>query len=146
MTSSHTRTRTLAGTVCAVLLLFACGCSREVPYYPVTGKLTVGGRPLTAARVQFVPDPAGGNASPEEARARVDASGTYTLKTGDRDGCRPGRYKVVVYAFAEPGPGEGPRPPVWLASQKYGDPTTTDLSVEVTADPKPGQYDFDLKP
>jgi hypothetical protein len=130
--------------VCAALS--AAGCSREPPYHPVQGKLTVGGKPMTAGRVLFVPDAAKGNASPEEARARVDATGAYSLKTGDRDGCRPGRYKVVVFAFAEPGPGEGPRPPVWFAAQKYGDAKTTDLEVEVTADPKSGQYDFDLKP
>lgn len=145
MTSPHTRARAIAIATCGALL-FCAGCSREPTYHPVRGKMTVSGKPMTAGRVLFVPDAPGGNTSPEEARARVDASGAYELKTGDRDGCRPGRYKVVVFAFAEPGPGEGPRPPVWFASQKYGDPKTTELQVEVTADPKSGQYDFDLKP
>ncbi len=129
------------------LAIATLGCAKEPVYHPVEGKLTVNGKPLTAARLQFVPDPEKGNTSPEEARARVDlATGQYALKTGEKVGCRPGWYKVVVFAFAEPGPGEGPKPPVWLASQKYADPKSTELSVEVTAEPKSGQYDFDLKP
>lgn len=140
----HSSFRAVVVAVCAALA--ASGCSREPTYHPVQGKLTVSGKPMTVGRVLFVPDVAKGNASPEEARARVDASGNYTLTTGDRPGCRPGWYKVVVFAFAEPGPGEGPKPPVWFASQKYGDAKTTDLEVEVNAEPKPGQYDFDLKP
>lgn len=136
---------TLLRTFAGFALLAGClGCAREPTYHAVTGKMTVAGKPMTAGRVLFVP--ADGNPSPEEARARVDGTGAYTLKTGERDGCRPGKYKVVVFAFPEPGPGEGPKPPVWFAAQKYGDPKTTDLEVEVTADPKPGQYDFDLKP
>jgi len=132
--------------VCAFVLV-AVGCAKEPVYYPVEGKLTLNGKPMTVGRLQFVPDAEKGNASQEEARARVDpATGQFALKTEEKIGCRPGWYKVVVFGFAEPGPGEGPKPPVWLASQKYADPKTTSLSVEVTAEPKPGQYDFNLLP
>ncbi len=128
-------------------LLGVVGCAKEPVYHPVAGKLTVNGKALTVGRVQFVPDAAKGNDSPEEARARLDpATGGFTLTTGDKPGCRPGWYKVVVFAFAEPGPNEGPKPPVWVASMRYVDAKTTELSVEVTAEPQPGQYDFDLKP
>jgi len=147
--------RRLAGLF-LVVALFATGCEKEPAYYPVQGKLTINKVPLLAVNVQFVPDPEKGNTSPEEARGWVDReTGVYTLKTtkaGDKFqkdtklGCRPGWYKVVVFAFVEQKPSEGPKPPVWLASQKYASPRTTELSVEVTADPKPGQYDFDLKP
>lgn len=139
-----------------VFAICAAGCEKEPEYYPVQGKLTINKVPLLAVNVQFVPDPEKGNTSPEEARGWVDReTGVYTLKTtkaGDKlqkdtkVGCRPGWYKVVVFAFEEQKPSEGPKPPKWLASQKYADPKTTELSVEVTADPKPGQYDFDLKP
>lgn len=136
------------GAACVgVYLALLLGCAREPVYVPVQGKLTLNNQPMTFGRVVFVPDVEKGNTSPEEARGRVDpATGTYTLTTGDKPGCRPGWYKVVVFAFAEPGPGEGPKPPVWVASQKYGDPKTTDLSVEVAADAPPERYTFDLKP
>ena len=36
-----------------------------------------------------------------EQYARVDlATGQYALRTGEKVGCRPGWYKVVVFAFA----------------------------------------------
>lgn len=137
-----------AGTsALAAMLFFLTGCSKEPVYVPVQGKLTLNTKAMTFGRVVFVPDTEKGNTSTEEGRGRVDPeTGMYSLTSGEKTGCRPGWYKVVVFAFAEPGPGEGPKPPVWVASQKYGDPKTTELSVEVTADAPPERYNFDLKP
>jgi hypothetical protein len=135
--------------VCLVLFIvsaaFTTGCEKPPVYYPVEGKLTVNNKPLLAARLQFIPDVSRGNTFTSEPRGKVDpATGSYSITTDGKNGCPPGWYKVVIFAFAEPGPGEGPKPPVWLASQKYADPKTTDLSIEVTASPKTGQYDFNL--
>lgn len=131
----------------AASLVLLTGCAKEPVYHPVAGKLSINEKSMTFGRVVFVPDVEKGNTSPEEARGRVDPkTGMYSLTSGEKTGCRPGWYKVVVFAFAEPGPGEGPKPPVWVANQKYGDPKSTDLTVEVTADGPPERYNFDLKP
>ncbi|MBA4064792.1 MAG: hypothetical protein C0501_13980 [Isosphaera sp.] len=130
----------------AAALLLAAGCQREPELVPVAGRLTVGGEPLTAARVQFVPDRQKGNALGREARARADADGAYALATDGRPGALPGWYQVAVFAFEEVPDGGGPRPPVWLAPARYADPEKSGFAVEVTADAPPGRYDFDLKP
>lgn len=128
----------LAGVVAVV------GCQRQPVLVPVSGKVTVKGRPLKHARVLFVPDRDKGNAQGEDARARVDETGSFSLTTRDKEGVVPGWYKVAIFAFEEPAPGAGPKPPVWLASMDYADPNKSGLAVEVTADAEPGKYDFDL--
>lgn len=139
---SSSAMRLILGT----LMLLPVGCGSGPTLIPVEGKLTVQNKVLSHARLQFVPDASKGNTSLLEARGRVDENGVYQLMTGDKPGCAPGWYKVLVYAMKEPKPGEGPSPPVWLASMLYTSEQTTPLSVEVTANAQPGQYDFDLKP
>jgi hypothetical protein len=129
-----------------LLGLLVVGCQREPPLVPVSGKLTLAGKPLSPARVQFVPDRSKGNVHGQEARGRVAADGTYTLSTGSRPGAMPGWYTVAVFAFEEVPEGGEPKPITWLAPPRYADPAQSGLSVEVTAQPKPNQYDFDLKP
>ena len=126
-------------------LCLLVGCKAEPVYLPVAGKVTVEGKVLPHARLRFVPDAEKGNTSVLEARARVDSTGAYTLETGDKQGCLVGWYKVLIFPMKEPGPTEGPSPPVWLASTIYPNESTTPFSVEVTANPPDGAYDFDLK-
>ncbi len=135
-----------AGLLGVALAVSAVGCQRGPTLVPVSGQLTLGKKPLTVARVQFVPDRAKGNEQGRDARGKVDETGTYTLTTDDKPGVIPGWYKVAVFAFEEVPLGGGPKPPVWLAPMHYADLDKSGLSVEVTADPTPDQYDFDLKP
>lgn len=106
----------------------------------------MGGRPVSPARVQFVPDRQKGNVDGQEARGRVEADGSYTVSTGDKPGAIPGWYKVAVFAFEEVPEGQGPKPITWLAPPRYADPDKSGLAVEVTVQPRLGQYDLELKP
>jgi hypothetical protein len=130
-----------------------CGDASGVgPTFPVSGKVTLNGAPLTAAStiVLFKPDTAKGNTSPVEPTGTVDADGNYTLTTKGKKGAPPGWYKVIVTAREEAPPvhPKTPKPhrPVSksLLPAKYGQGQTSGLSIEVVEDPAPGAYDLKL--
>lgn len=66
-------------------------CDEEPELVPVVGFITLDGKPLDNALVQFFP-PLGG----QPAIARTDASGRYELKSDDRDGARLGEATVLI--------------------------------------------------
>lgn len=138
----------------------ATGCTGGPAFVPVTGTLTLDGRPLGEAEVVFVPDPAKGAAG-DNASGTTDAQGRFTLRTGrtGRAGAPPGVYRVTVTDLsgvadltapdaAPPGDGlGGPRP---VAPKRprvppaYADPSRTPLrGVEVRAGGP--AFEFDLK-
>jgi hypothetical protein len=126
-----------------------CGPAAE-RLVPVSGSVTVAGKPLTAGWVTFYPDRARGNASPRLPVAEIKA-GSYELSTNGRPGAPCGFYKVVVAASPEPIPLKPPRNPDgtpkklrWLVHEKYTRPETTDLHVEVVERPAPGSYNLEL--
>jgi hypothetical protein len=155
MTIPHTlkaRVR-LSRTAVVLLLALAAGCgdaSGVGTTYPVTGKITVDDRPLTATStvVLFKPDAARGNTSAFEPTGTVDEQGTYTLLTKGKGGAPPGWYKVVVTATEVSGGGKGSaskRPvPQSLVAPRYGQATTTTVSIEVIESPGPNAYDIKL--
>lgn len=82
----------LAG--CLLVTMLGCGpTSDNPPTYPVTGTLTLAGKPVAGADIVFVP-------STPEAKAafgKSDAQGKYTLTTfAAGDGAVSGTYKVKV--------------------------------------------------
>jgi hypothetical protein len=86
---------------CLLTLIFVIGpafggCSsgtRRPPTYPVTGTVTLQGKPVTGAVVTFVPTAEKG----EAASAITDSEGKYALTTWQAgDGARPGEYRVKV--------------------------------------------------
>jgi hypothetical protein len=81
------------GVVC---LLGGCGGSGRVP---VTGKLTVAGKPLSGAGITLVPlEPKGPGAT-----GATDENGNFTLMdphSGGR-GAVPGEYKVIVTRWVQ---------------------------------------------
>jgi hypothetical protein len=83
----------------AFLLALCFGCGKHES--SITGAVTVDGKPLTRGTVTFHPK-AGGAA----AYARIDADGSYTVKTGDQEGLKAGDYVATVVATAAPGPGQ----------------------------------------
>jgi hypothetical protein len=78
-------------------MLLAAGCgggSGDAPsVYPVTGKVTQGGKPLENVQVNFVPSDDTGLPS----SGTTNADGVYTLSrhTGDA-GAKPGNYRIVL--------------------------------------------------
>jgi hypothetical protein len=75
------------------IVLAGCSNSSRPPTYPVTGTVTLQGKPLAGAVITFVPTAKDSDA----ASAITDAAGKYALTTWQAgDGARPGEYRVKV--------------------------------------------------
>ncbi len=143
----------VALAVCTGLLAVGCGSPPPEKFVTVSGRVTVSGKPLTAGQLAFIPDEPQGNTHAEYSLGDLQPDGTYTLATNDKGGVRPGRYKVVVWAWAEPVPAapaydaSGQLKPIRAhVAAKYVKKETTDLQIEVVENPTAGAYNFDLSP
>ena len=77
-----------------VLLFAAAGCgSRNTPV-PVSGTVTLDGKPVDGALVTF--HPLGDDKESRSATGQTDKTGTFQLKSGNEDRIRSGEYKVVI--------------------------------------------------
>jgi hypothetical protein len=138
-----------------LLVILAAGCtdtSGVGKTYPVSGKVTLDDKPLTGAMtlLLFKPDTAKGNTSLFEPSGQADDQGNYTLVTRGKSGAPPGWYKVIVTATTLPKE-EGKRSPgrkssgvKSLLSPRYGQASTTPISIEVVESPADGAYDIKL--
>jgi hypothetical protein len=128
----------------AVVTLAGCGDSEKA--YAVSGKVTVGGAPLTAGTVTFVPEGAAKTAG--NPMTTIKSDGTYTMAGKNNRGLPAGRYKVAVTTMVPPGAevtsGDKPPKPVAI-NEKYKFADSSGLSVEVVEHPAEGQYDLKLK-
>jgi hypothetical protein len=99
----------LAG--CLLLALVPMGCGGNGPKKaPVSGRITMGNRPLADATVTFVAGDTTPGKAPLEASGKTDEQGAYSLK-GHQDnsaGLPPGTYKVHISLFDR---GTDTRPP-----------------------------------
>jgi hypothetical protein len=142
-----------AALACAVSV-FGCGHDAGVgKACRVSGRITVGERPVTAMStvVIFKPDAGRGNKSPFEPTGTVDRHGNYALSTKRQEGAPPGWYRVIVTATElreDISTGQRRRRPVprSLLPARYGRAETTDLLVEVAENRPPGDYDLKLTP
>jgi hypothetical protein len=113
---------------CFVILLmgsalFMPGCGKRGPRpVPVSGVVTIDGKPLKSGFVRVVPDsgrPAGG---------RIGPDGHFTLGCfTDTDGCLPGTHKAEVQAFEDLS--EIRRK--WLVPKKYAGTGTSGLTATI---------------
>jgi hypothetical protein len=86
-----------------IVALAGCSSSRTSP---VTGVVTLDGKPVADASVQFVPQGKG-----RDATAQTDKNGEFAMSTfKPRDGMLPGEYKIVIT------PSTGPVDPTQYAS------------------------------
>ena len=158
--------------LCLAGLLAVAGCGGgaegRATVYPVTGKITVGGAPLTDANVSFAPRSTGGKTPQPFARGNTDAQGVYHLTTYDyQDGAAAGEFEVLVTkSVSKPGGGEGDVHAAMeaggeapshdgkdgvgedsaqsLVNEKYTK-TGSGLNATVTKE-GPNEFDFDLDP
>jgi len=77
-----------------VILCAAAGCGSPRTPVPVSGTITLDGKPVEGATVTF--HPLGDDKEGRPATGQTDKTGTFHLKTGSGDGTRPGEYKVVI--------------------------------------------------
>jgi hypothetical protein len=126
---------------CGVLSLPGCG---GLKLYPVSGTVTLDGKPLSQCTVSFNPDASKGNTLTVSCVGRLDAQGHYSLRTiavkasEGGTGAPAGWYKVTLLTGL-PGDPEIKVNPVYLDANK------TPLSCEVVENPAAGAYDFDIK-
>jgi hypothetical protein len=85
------------GRVALLLLAGAAGCGPDGPKkYPVSGTVTVNGKPAALVRVQFLHADQSLPGNLKSPVGMTDAAGEFHLSTsGDRDGAVPGDYAVV---------------------------------------------------
>ncbi len=125
----------LLAILCAGLLLPGCGGGPKT--VPVSGTATLDGKPFGGFNVTFIPDFEKGHNAEVDCSARLAADGSYSLRTDDRydvyKGAPPGWYKVTIWS-----PDDVPIP----VNPKFRAFKTTDLAIEVVADPPPGAYDL----
>jgi hypothetical protein len=140
--------------IVAVVAFSGCGKPEPPPRAPVSGVVTIGGKPVPAALVTFFPtfEGFGGEVIAEGVS---DADGRYTLACPLGAGACVGRHRVTVADAPTP---EGARDQsveghrkmqAYLMSltnrpigAKFGSLATTPLEVEVTTGS--GSYDLQL--
>jgi hypothetical protein len=120
------RTQTTLGSICVIFALCAIpGCEPSYPETaPVSGKVTLGGEPVSGGEIQFFPDEG------IMATGRIESDGTYRLTTFQPDdGAVIGEHRVAVRA-------EGPISATGLITvpKRYQNPETSNLTATV----KPG--------
>jgi hypothetical protein len=127
------------------LLLAGCG-GRSYKTPPVSGRITLEGKPLANAMVAFVPDvPVGQKDRPPSSVGTTDADGRYSLSlNGDPEtsGAVVGKHKVMITLGAQ-GPSDDAKPTFHKQlPQRYN--RRTELECDV---PGEGRADanFDLK-
>jgi hypothetical protein len=128
----------------ALALLASQGCERHSPLIPVSGKVTLEGRPLVHGAVSYRPP---GDLTLPQPTGPLDSEGRYRLFTDGRLGAPAGEYRVVVFAYDQPTAGAGHRGlPRSLISDRYHQADTTPLVRQVQPNAPNGAYDLELEP
>jgi hypothetical protein len=132
--------RRLALVAALAVSLYATGCGSGPRTYPVTGRVTMNGQPITSGSVQFVAVE-GANYEPV---SDIGADGTYRLVTLEKEGAPLGKYKVLVRSVAPSDPKDPYSIPKSTIPEKYAKVDETDLVMEVVSSPGPNAYDINL--
>lgn len=117
--------------------LVAAGCDRGPVLYPVTGSLTLDGKPLKGAAIGFIPKAGGRHGA-----AVTDENGEFVVGTFTADdGAWAGEHTIVVSAqrMVKPGNDRAGILPVmeYITPERYDNPETSGLPVEVKKDMDP---------
>jgi hypothetical protein len=140
LTASTFRGRVVPTVLFALVVALLPGCNKAVRRVPVSGAVTLDGKPLNVGVVNFYPDPAKGNELRIACQGRA-RNGQFTLSTtavrnyDNGPGTPLGWYKVYL-DIDVPG-GENLK-----IYPRFTDPNKTPISVEVVENPSPGAYDI----
>lgn len=135
--SSLTCRSRLSAILLIVVCLFTGGCSSAAKLIPVSGSVTVKGKPAEGAVVLFHPE---GNPTGMTASGVAGADGSFALVSATETGVAAGKYKVTIIwpdASKKPTPSQimmgtaedGPD----LLQGKYASRDKSPLTAEVTA-------------
>jgi len=137
---SDFRGRAGVAVLCAVVLVSVPSCNKAVRRVPVSGTVTLDGKPLTVGVVSFAPDIEKGNTNRVACIGRAN-SGKYELSTAaiqnfdNGPGAPLGWYKVYIDTSA-PGAED------LRVHPKFKDMNKTPISIEVVETPAAGAYDI----
>jgi hypothetical protein len=126
--------------VLAVGSIILTGCSNKIRRIPVSGTVTLDGKPLDRGIVMFSPDVAKGNMTPVGCSGPI-SSGRFNLvttsvtKDNTGAGAPLGWYKITLINDL-PGMAEIKVHPRFLR------PETSPIEVEIVDNPAPGAYDI----
>ena len=137
--------RAVSVVIVGAIIVVLSGCGPRL--VPVSGRVTMAGKPVKRGHIWFVPDMEKGAKHSNYTPCALGADGSYALKTEERPGILPGPYKVVIFA-TNTEPPENPTGwvPDWLVPAKYADQSTSGLAVEIPDSAEPVIHNFDLKP
>jgi hypothetical protein len=85
-----------------LILGTAAGCEGQRALVPVSGTVTLDGKPVEGATVTF--HLLGDDKEGRPATGQTDKTGTFRLTTGNELGARPGEHKVVIVKSVLAGP------------------------------------------
>jgi hypothetical protein len=126
----------------AVVLLAAVGCKGEISA-PVSGRVTLDGKPLANARVNFQPDEDGKVNPGPGSFAETDKDGRYSLELMDGGmGAMIGKHRVMITKITS-----GTDPADDRTRQRNQVPRRYNLDTELTCTVPPGgrtDADFEL--
>ncbi len=116
----------------ALVIPTGCGHTPDLPpMAPVSGQVTLDGKPLPRGTVQFVPEGTeDGNAA--LGVGHIDSNGHYEITTAGVKGAVVGFHKVCVSAREEMDP-EGDPVTKSLIPERYALPESSGIRIEVKA-------------
>jgi hypothetical protein len=120
--------------------LAGCGSGKPEGVAQVSGRVTLGGEPLSGAIVTFLPVQQGASTS----LGRTDDEGRFTLLYGgDIEGAQVGQHRVTITTFSRGNPDADPPRPA--SAEKV--PAQYNRDTTLTADVVAGKntIDFDLQ-
>jgi hypothetical protein len=118
--------------------VLATGCGGVKPL-PVTGKVTLDGKPLAKGTISFHPDKSKGNTLNSPAVGNIE-NGEFSVAAGKDKGVPAGWYKVEIRSSVPINPKDEYSEHKSVISEKYADPATSGLTAEV----KEGAASFDF--
>lgn len=119
--------------------LFA-GCGEEtLSLAPVSGKVTLDGKPVPSGVVIFSPDADQGTTGPNGS-GHLNRDGTFRIRTAQRDGAVPGQHRVRINLYLPSPEDDFPSTSI---PQRYMSDATSGLTADVAPDTQ-NDYHFEL--